>query len=303
MVKLKLVPYKIKLKNVELSGQGNPVYYNLNTINFSDIIVNFLDSILDISVDGDTKQAFNCEYYERDPDDVSLIKGVLNCGYFGYSSKITHTESFDTRRKTVQEAEQLNYYFVLKIYDNYGILLLNRFKQSGIKSKFHSELNQYLQNNAILPSDFFLYMNPVVSSGLADVKSFAKLRFLKDRVYRDVERQYDPENTEPTPVADTVVEEKILKVSKRAVPTIIDLIGRIMNNKDLKGYYEVDDVSYDDLKVDVIMNDGSSKVIQLSDGFEYNESFELDIDGDFPTLDVFIESSQLYFERVLAGCE
>jgi len=62
---------------------------------------------------------------------------------------------------------------------------------------------------------------------------------------------------------------------------------------------EIDNQKYPIIKINVEMNDGSSKVIKLNADIKFNEGTEQEIEGDFPKIKDYFDFVKPYFLRII----
>jgi len=62
---------------------------------------------------------------------------------------------------------------------------------------------------------------------------------------------------------------------------------------------EIDNQKYPIIKINVEMNDGSSKVIKLNADIKFNEGIEQEFEGDFPKIKDYFDFVKPYFLRII----
>ena len=121
-----------------------------------------------------------------------IVSGIIRTGDYGYESDINEVETHETSyRKRKSEAEMLPFYFRLVIpkFSNEAVIVLQRFKNMGVKTVLENDLRQYLRHiQELMP--YRLEINPLVPTEflkvLTQVGLPVKLRFVKFRPKKDV---------------------------------------------------------------------------------------------------------------------
>jgi hypothetical protein len=156
MSRVKLESYTIRIRTListELEGakrKKNKKQYepldsfgdNHSLINF---IVNFLDSIKDLSVDEAQQRTLQTVDKGLIYSNMSegIYSGLLESGTFGVASKGRNIDTGEiTYNKTVRDSDMMPHFFLFYMPPNskYGALILQRFGNHGISSIFRSKL-------------------------------------------------------------------------------------------------------------------------------------------------------------------
>ncbi len=66
MVKLRLVPYKLKIKNLEKSKKGKPAFEDLEKTEFKKYFQEFIEDHKALEIDVSKERIFNCESCKHD---------------------------------------------------------------------------------------------------------------------------------------------------------------------------------------------------------------------------------------------
>ncbi len=290
MVKLKLIPYKFKIKNVDKSKKGKPVYEDLEGLDFKKYFQEFIKDHQALEIDAKGERIFNCESCKHNSES-DIFYGNFGYGDFGYSSEIVNVKTFNVINKGADEAEKIKFYYLIKINKKEAYVLLNQFRHRGIKTQFWKQLNSYLNDKKIITDKIAVELNPLVSSKLLRIKKIDKIRLIKTRKRKDIEGQIldKLDNTDD----QEYIEERVFRPrGKFELPKrIIDSLRRNMVEKE---YVAIDKIKYDNIKIDVHLEEGCSKTIVFEGGFRFNESIEQEFNGDFPNIDEFYNKTKAY---------
>ena len=296
MVKLRLVPYKLRVKNLDKSKKGSPVYDDLEDSDFRKYFQEFIKDHQSLDIDTTNEKIFNCDSCKHNIND-DVFYGNLGCGDYGYSSEIINIKTFNVKSKDVDEAEKIKFYYLVKINKKEAYILLNQFKHRGIKTQFRKQLNKYINDKKGYKEKVLVDLNPLISSKLMRIKELGKIRLIRTRKRKDIEGQIlDKINGVD---GHEYVEEKIIRPQSGVFTSFKQIIATLRKNFQEKEYIEIDKARYEKIKLDVEMEDGSSKTITLNNDFQFNESIEQEFDGDFPTLDDFYKKTKPYFLQVM----
>ncbi len=299
MVKLKLVPYILKIRNLDKSKRNKPFYEDLTNLNFVKHFQDFIKANKEINIDQATEKIFCCENCKLDSSS-SVYYGNLSYGDYGYSADIVSIKTRKTTKtKDIDEAEKIKFYYLIKIQQNEAFVLLNQFKHWGIKTQLGRQIKKYLDSINIIPDNFIVTLNPIVSSKLANVDRLQKIIFIRKRKSKDIEGQIIGKlDNSPD---ETLTEEKAIILKGDKANRFKQLIGALKNSYQENKYVEIDKQKYEKIKLNVKMNDGSTKVIRLTADVEFHEGIEQEFDGDFPDIEEYYKVSKPYFTRVIGG--
>ena len=297
MVKLKLVPYVLKIRNLDKSKRKNPMYEDLNTLDFAKLFQEFIKDNKSINIDETNEKIFSCDNCQQDKS-TSIYYGNLGYGDYGYSAEIVSVKTKKTTKtKAIDEAEKIKFYYLMKIYDKEAYFLLNQFKHRGIKTQLGKQIKKYLDSKKVIADNFIVTLNPVVSSKLANIEKLQKIVFIRKRKSKDIEGQIlgKIDNSED----ETITEEKALKLKGDGATRFKQLIAALKKNYQENEYVEIDKQKYPTIKINVKMNDGSTKVIKLEADIKFNEGIEQEFEGDFPDIKDYFETAKPYFLKVI----
>ena len=214
--------------------------------------------------------------------------GQVRSGEYGYTTEIydPNTKSI-AYKKTKNQAgmHPFHYYFMPSNKPQFGILVVERFKQFGIKSFLHQRLFTYLANNQ---QDVQISFEKVASSALinklltdGEVKT---IRLVKYETPSDICDQLD--KVDPQKNAQEI--ELVIKAKRKGFFSASAFLNAFQSNS-LSGLITLPSYDYDDIKVDVDY-DGKKRVVslghpeRLSEYIDVSEELEFDTEGH-PTVD------------------
>jgi len=189
------------------------------------------------------------------------IWGRIGTGEYGYT-----TEIYDPKSKKIAYNKPKNqagmipfyYYFKPTKDPNSGILVIQRFKQYGIKTFLHSRLLDYIAN---LHLDVNITIERIVPTALiqkilteGEVKT---LRLIKENIPKDICDGLT--NVDPAKQADEI--EIIIKAARGCSFSGAAIFNAFKSNK-LDGLITIPSYAYDDIKVDVDFGD-KRRVVNL----------------------------------------
>jgi len=195
--------------------------------------------------------------------DNRIINGIIETGDYGYESNIydINDEVVSYQRKAY-EADMLPFYFLLKLNENYdeGLVLLQRFKQFGIRGTFLDDFNNFF--TSYYP-EFKIEIKPLVPDQIVrkylEDGRITKLRFIRFQMPSDFEDFYEnQDHVEEMGSTELVVSAK----SNSSLP-VLNRITTFLNGEiELTELIELQDYDYDNVKAEVVINK-KSKVIDL----------------------------------------
>ena len=201
MAKFSLVPYAIRVKE-----KGTNKYLslgNISNLDLANILDGYLKQIPNSLSDSDHSSIIktgSCSLQGR------VLNGTIKGGDYGYTAELSNTETGRTSyQRQVTDAELIPYYFLMELPStaNKGIVVLQKFKQSGVKEAFFKNFRDYF--NSKLGADYTLELDPIVPKEL--VREYLKGgRILKIRLIKqgfprdtfDVNSDEHPEDKEVT---------------------------------------------------------------------------------------------------------
>lgn len=234
---------------------------------------------IDFSADKKIAQ-FYMPVYDVSKD---TLWGKIGTGEYGYATDIYDPSSKKiTYQKTKNQAGMIPFYYFFKPSKdpNSGILVVQKFKQYGIKTFLNQKLISYLAN---IQQNSTLTIEKIVPNALlqklltqGEVRT---LRLLKQEVSSDI--------CDGLSAVDTAKQaeqiEIIIKAAKGGSFSGLALFNAFKNKK-LSGLITIPDFSYDEIKVDIDI-DGRKRVVslghpgRLAGNIDITSELEVGIDG------------------------
>lgn len=278
------MPASISLSSYTLRilEKSTKKYVMMDKINQEDDIVEIFRSFLDYFLantadENDSKKLFQVFRYNPEKDIIigsivyRLISGIVKTGSYGYESDIVDKNGNNiTHHRTAEEAELLPFYFLVAIPSNKdeGIVILQGFKQYGIKKIFTESFDNYFKSDR---SEYKIEINDLIPEKLLDQLldrgSVTKLRYISFNQPVDI--------ADATATVDHIEDqnlkaELVLSEKKGIISGVINSIKRQLpytKNKDddpLKKLIEITSFEYDTVKIEVRIN-GKYRTIDLCD--------------------------------------
>jgi len=307
MSAFKFTPYFVRVKKKYTDN-----YLDLEKIptgNGDEKIINIL---------WDMCQGYNKDVYLKDEEQKTMfiedltndnknhiVSGITKTGEYGIE-----TDFYDTKnRKRIPSArkkehsEEKPFFFLFHTprikNKEIGILILQKFKQFGMKSIFESALKEKI---ITLNSDLIIEIHPIINNTLLEEleKSdrLVELKLIKRKVPKDVADKNLIENYED------IYEERSFKVRKKRDLKLKPVKDRILSS--LKNihypYIEIQDEFYDEVKL-IVEEGGSKRTISITDLPKFRENMplnddELKFDKGFPTKDSLLPLAKKYVEDI-----
>jgi hypothetical protein len=179
-----LAPYSIRIKE-----RSSRHYVDLDNIpldtgkntNILDIFENFLADLKGKPSDPDSREYFQVSQFKRSNDS---IHGIFKSGEAGYGSQVIDTATGQTAyHKKRVDADTTPYYFLLALHPNAdkGILILQKFKNAGIKGQFQQKFSDYLRSTEVGDNHSF-EISPLVPKDL--FRHYLESRIVKIRLIK-----------------------------------------------------------------------------------------------------------------------
>ncbi len=194
-----------------------------------------------------------------------IFSGIIETGEYGYETELFDANSEKTTYKRhINEAEMLPFYLLMYLPQNAdeGILILQRFKQYGIRTNFERDINEYVKTRF---SSLELQINPLVTSQLINEYlrhgRVLKLRFIRFSFPSDIANAYDTQDHKE----EEGYTELVISAKRRGRIPIIGRILEVINGKrQLNELIEIKDFKYEKVKIEIDIN-GNKRTIDLSD--------------------------------------
>ncbi|MFN6539342.1 MAG: hypothetical protein RM021_023730 [Nostoc sp. EkiNYC01] len=295
MSKFSLAPYTLRLKRK--NSKSYLFFGEVLGLDFLDIFYEYLSNILPISpINNKTGEVIKVTSIKKEN---RTIFGRLEAGQNGYGSKLlnTVTDTVSYERNTL-DAELIPYYFLIRLPSqaDKGIIILQRFNNTGVKTLLFDNFIQYLKTK--ISDEYILDINPLVPKGL--IKEyingrFIKLRLIKQGYPKDIFDRHPngmPDENEFDGQCELVLSAPKNGILPHYIRSMISTnIDKFLNSDDLSvgSIIEVNNFDYDNIKMQVRVGN-SYKTIDISDMgklryYEDISGLDLDINGH-PKFDI-----------------
>lgn len=226
-----------------------------------------------------------------------LIKGIFEAGEYGYTADLVDVKTGQvTYSRKTTDAELLPFYFRVWAPEtgDRAILLLQRFRQFGVRSAFWFDFNDFFPYG----EEIGLELNPLVHSQLIEEvfkdATIRRLRFIKFSLPSDVTDrlfEYQQVHEEDGHL------EFVVAAKRRGRLPIVQAIKDFLNGEgQLSSIIELPDFDYDTIKVELDV-DGRTRTIDLAEPagirsyYDVTSDVSVDASGhpDFESIDVAAE--------------
>lgn len=245
-----------------------------------DILKLFLDFYkINVSDKSDEQKIFQIFQFGQESDITinstryRIFNGIVKTGNYGYESEI-----YNKNQKSIsyirqkEDAELLPFYFLIALPVNrdQGIVLLQGFKQYGIKTIFSDTLNNYfLFENPEYKIEFNNLVDEKLLKLLLDKGFTSKIRYIKFKQPVNLEDAYDTNGDHEEIPNELHAELSVYSGSNIAFSKIMrsmknQLPYKKSNEGDsLSKLIEFTDFEYDNVKIEIKIN-GKNRTIDLS---------------------------------------
>jgi len=262
MARYSLATYTIRIKD-----KVRDIYVPINNIQNGTDFLNVMDNYLsnrhmNMAHQQAQRKLLKIRNFTRQN---RVFSGIVETGEYGYEAELLDVNSSrTTHRSSVSEAEMLPFYFLIFLTQNTdeGILILQRFKQYGIRTIFGRDINEYISSQF---HSLELQINPLVPSRLINEYlnngRILKLRFIRFSFPPDIADAYDTQYH----VEEEGYTEYVISAKRRGSIPILGRILEVLNGqRQLNELIEIQSFEYDKVKVEVDLN-GNKRTIDLSD--------------------------------------
>jgi len=319
MARFKLVPYSIRIKDISRDRYValdkipvNRIHTNSSNsfIDFYGIFVDFCDRYTENNIINreDSQKTLFFERYTSKPS-YRIVYGTIKSGDYGYEADFLDIRQRRLIRSARQShhSELIPFFFLLHLplvrNRDRGFLILETFRNQGIKSILQDALEGYLKD-ITGQNNLRLEINPLISQELVQKLESAdrilEIKFIKRKIPRNVADKNLLENYED------IYEERSFKIKRnrslRFIGGITDnLIAKLKNVE--YPYYEIQDEKYDQIKI-VIESEGSTHTLTINGGPKLRERRilnpeELEFEGGFPTESSLLTIAISYLNYIL----
>lgn len=242
-------------------------------------------------------------------DDYRLVYGTIKSGDYGYE-----TDFLDIRGKKLMpsarkrhHSEVIPFFFLLHLplgkNKDRGFLILEFFKNQGIKSILQDSLENYL-HDVTGRKDLRLKINPMISHELIrkleSAKRILEVKFIKREIPRDVAEKNLVENYKD------IYEERSFKIKRnKSLKFKGGITERLIEQlKEVKyPYFEISNEKYDEIKI-VVEENGSTHTLTIKGAPKLREQRilspkELEFQGGFPKESSILPIALSYLNSIL----
>lgn len=212
------------------------------------------------------------------------LMGIIETGEYGYEAKLVNTDdnSISYNRRT-NDAEMYPFFFLIDLPNSCdeGILILQRFKQFGIRSILESDFFDYFQQKN---NDFIVKYNPLVpDSYIEKTLSSGRLisiSFVQFKIPDDIASAIRYNHVEGGGYA----EYKIHAARNDHIPLVENILSHLRKRNRPSAFVELENVSYDTVKFQFATDSGVrtidiSNLLKIKAYFDVTEEVEIGIDG------------------------
>jgi hypothetical protein len=239
-----------------------------------ELLAGFLGGLKDdFSHDADNQKLLRVARLEKSE---RYLKGIIETGEYGYESTLYDVgQGQVSHQRKVTEAEMLPFYFVVKVPRDVqeGIVLLQRFKQFGIRKILIDSFDEYFSREC---PGFRLAINPLVpEETVKDIIKkgrVMKVRLVRFSVPADIADAYD----NPGPVEEGAGHVELSVVAKRkgGLPIIRRLLEVLGKTREINKLIELQHFEYENVKVEVNFG-GIHRTIDLSKLNRFRAYFDI----------------------------
>lgn len=214
-----------------------------------------------------------------------LLNGIVETGEYGYESTLKNKDTGAiSHKRTTDEAEMLPFYVLIKIPKNVheGILILQRFKQFGIRKYLLNDFNNYI---AIKYPSFAVEIEPLVPDTLIQQylnEGFIfKIRFISYKIHKDITDKYYSQGEKELPG----YEEYVISAKRNGKLPFLEIVRAHINNyPNSNKLIELSNFNYDNTKIDMVVNK-KHRIINLGNqqkiraNYDITDQVKINIDG------------------------
>ena len=262
MARCSLATYTIRIKD-KIRNSYVPVNNIQNIADFIDVMKDYLsDRHANLIHQQEQRKLLRIRNFTSRN---RVFCGIIETGEYGYEAELYDINtSITTHRRRTSEAEMLPFYFLMFLPQNAdeGILILQRFKQYGIKTIFERDINEYVNSRF---NSLELQIYPLVPSQLIEQYlnngRILKLRFIRFSFPPDIADAYDSQSH----IEDEGYTEYVISARRKGHIPIVGRILEIINGqRQLNELIEIREFEYDNVKIEIDIN-GNRRTIDLSD--------------------------------------
>jgi hypothetical protein len=272
MAKISLTPYTVRVTKKSPDKQVKHV--KLNSIAGKDLFViidEYFKKIQAVaSINEDTSKVIKLKTTETKERTTC---GILETGEFGYETEIFDTKTnIVTHSRKSHEAELIPFYYLLNfpINKDEGIIILQRFKQFGIRNILLDDFTKHF--NQVF-DDYHISINPLVAKEIVDrlfkEGKIMKIRFINFHLPKNIEEIYLQEGDHKESKSPGYIEHvvslrrgrsfssKLIAIVRKNVSELINTSTKVSELSELQEIYNCDNI-----KLDVEVG-GTRRVVNL----------------------------------------
>jgi len=295
VIKLNVVPYECFIKNLD-----NNERINLIKLDFYKLFKNFLDKNKTIDVSKEKEKTFTIKEYLAE-DNSKLIYGICGSGNFGFSRGLIDTITKKRISKiTPNQADEIDFYFIMQVFEKKAVFLLSYFKNYSIKSVLQDKLKDFLKEQIKFENKNIIFF-PVFDADLLkkSLKEITKMSFIRHLKPNDIESETDLELIEDESEKNKKIvrDERMLSLTNWKLGGIVHkIIDQIKNRKE-DGYYKLNSEKYEEVKAEIKTFDGDIRKISI-EKLDLKQKTSYKFQGDFPKLEKFYIEVIPYFKEM-----
>jgi len=312
MSNFSLTPYTIRLRQKRSSE-----YLNLSDlpdvhVDILGIFYEYLNSVLPkLPIDATAKEHLKVEFANKKH---RTITGRFKGGVKGYGAELrdVNLDSLSYERK-LSDAEFVPYYFLIRIptKTEKGILVLQKFRNLGIRNLFASQFQTYLRSK--IGDNYILEISPLIPAEL--IKKYLQGRIVKLRLIKqgfpkdifDVAEDAMPDDEEFNGDCEVVISARrngsIPGRFRRLISQKLDHFLE-SNNASVGSLIEVKNFDYNTIKIKVRVGD-NYRTVNISDlnKIKYSEDIsglDKDLSGH-PKFDIIDDRAKEFLADLAAS--
>lgn len=253
MTRFSLASYSIRVKDKKRNSYVPRIDNFAGGADIFDIIDRYLNNLKNnLAHDHEHKKLMRVI---RLNSNQRILNSIIETGEYGYESNLCDINNGSvSHKRQIHEAEMMPFYFLISLPRNVdeGIIILQRFKQFGIRKILLEDFNNYFTSQC---PNFSIETNPLipeqlVSQYLHDGR-ITKIRFIRFNIPKDIADAYDTQDH----VEEGGYTELIASAKRNKYLPIFGRIQEFLNgNRELRRIIELQNFEYDTVKVEVEIN-------------------------------------------------
>lgn len=284
---IQLSPYALQMKDRD-TGEFVAVDSFLGH-DLLDTFAEYLDArTTEAREDEERQQLLRCSRYGRAD---RIVSGVIDAGEYGFEAELySVTKRATAYHRLPTDAELIPFYFLLSVPagEARAILILERFRQFGIRSTLWSDFLAYMEN---FRDDLVFQLEPLIPAGVVDAirssEEIKSVRFIKFSLPSDITDDLDPDRQ--LAEDDGVLELAVKAKRGSHLPMVDRFLSWLRGNQPLGEVIQIQGVEFDQVKLEVDVA-GRTRTVDIGDfgrvrgQVDITDEIELDASGH-PTFD------------------